>query len=123
MKKIYKILKIFLVLTIVFIAFSNVINASTVLDLYQDTDVGTDGIDEITNIINISIGVIQAVGIFIATAMLIILGIKYLVASPGEKAEIKKHLVVYVVGAIVLFGVAGILEIVETFALDVTATS
>lgn len=44
-----------------------------------------------------------------------------MVASPGERADIKKHLVAYVVGAMVLFGGAGILEIIERFAIGATA--
>jgi hypothetical protein len=48
--------------------------------------------------------------------MLVVLAIKYMSAAPGDKAEIKKHAVVYVTGAIVLFGSAGILSIIEQFA-------
>ena len=48
--------------------------------------------------------------------MLAVLAMKYMSAAPGEKATIKKHAAVYIVGAIVLFGAAGILNIIETFA-------
>ena len=41
-------------------------------------------------------------------------------AAPGEKAEIKKSAVVYVVGAIVLFAVTGLLTIIEKFATVIT---
>lgn len=44
-----------------------------------------------------------------------------MLASPGEKAEIKKHLTTYVIGAVVLFGASGILEIVKQVALSATA--
>lgn len=57
---------------------------------------------------------IAAVGL--ALIMLAVLAMKYMSAAPGEKATIKKHAVVYVVGAIVLFGAAAILNIIETFA-------
>ena len=40
-------------------------------------------------------------------------------AAPGDKAEIKKHAVVYVVGAIVLFAASGILEIIKGFASQI----
>lgn len=52
---------------------------------------------------------------FIAVAMLMALGIKYMYASPGDKAQIKSHLTVYVIGAVVMFGASGILQIVKTF--------
>ena len=48
--------------------------------------------------------------------MLIVLAIKYISAAPGDKAEIKKHAVVYVVGALVLFGASGIIEVIKQLA-------
>ena len=53
--------------------------------------------------------------------MLIVLAIKYISAAPGDKAEIKKHAVVYVVGAVILFAATGILGIVKNFASNVSA--
>ena len=53
--------------------------------------------------------------------MLIVLAIKYISAAPGDKAEIKKHAVVYVVGAIILFAATGILGIVKNFATNIEA--
>ncbi|MGN1299377.1 MAG: hypothetical protein ACI4UE_05290 [Candidatus Scatovivens sp.] len=70
------------------------------------------------DVVNIAIGVMQLVGVGIAVIMLIVLAIKYMSAAPGDRAEIKKHAVVYVVGAVVLFGAAGILEIIKNFALS-----
>ena len=60
-------------------------------------------------------------GIF-AIIMLIVLAIKYISAAPGDKADIKKHAVVYVVGAIVLFAASGILGIIKNFASNVKAS-
>ena len=61
------------------------------------------------------LSVVQVVGMAVAVIMLIVLAIKYISAAPSDKAEIKKHAVVYVVGAVVLFGASGILEIVKNF--------
>ena len=66
--------------------------------------------------------VVQVVGVGVAIIMLIVLAIKYISAAPGDKADIKKHAVVYVVGAVVLFAASGILGIVKKFAANVTAT-
>ena len=49
-------------------------------------------------------------------SMLAAVAMKYMSSAPGDRAEIKKHAVIYVVGAIVLFGSAGILEIIQKFA-------
>ena len=67
-------------------------------------------------IIGAGITIVQVVGSGVAIIMLVVLAIKYISAAPGDKAEIKKHAVVYVIGAIVLFAASGILGIVKNFA-------
>ena len=66
------------------------------------------------------IGVAKIVGVCIAVVMLLAIAMKYMSAAPGKKAEIKKSAVVYVVGAIVLFAVTGLLTIIEKFATVIT---
>ena len=75
------------------------------------------------NIIGAIITIVQIIGTGVAIIMLIVLAIKYISAAPGDKAEIKKHAVVYVVGAIVLFAATGILGIVKNFASNISAAS
>ena len=41
---------------------------------------------------------------------------KYMIASPGERADIKKSAVIYVVGAFILFGITGIITLIQKFA-------
>lgn len=76
----------------------------------------------ISSIIASIINMVQIIGTGVAIIMLIVLAIKYISAAPGDKAEIKKHAVVYVVGAIVLFAATGILQIVKQFAGNVKAS-
>ena len=68
------------------------------------------------NIVGAILSIAKVIAVGVALIMLIVLAIKYMSASAGDKAEIKKHAVVYVTGAIVLFGSAGILSIIEEFA-------
>ena len=68
------------------------------------------------NMANAILSIVQVVAMGTAVVMLIVLGIKYISASPGDKAEIKKHAVVYVVGAVILFGATGIIGIIRSFA-------
>ena len=70
----------------------------------------------IGNIASAILNIVQVIAMFTAVIMLIVLAIKYISAAPNDKAEIKKHAVVYIVGAIVLFGASGIIQIVKTFA-------
>ena len=69
------------------------------------------------------ITIFQLVGVGVAVIMLIVLAMKYMIAAPGDKADIKKHAVPYIVGAVCLFAGAGILQIIETFANNLNDAS
>ena len=86
---------------------------STIKDGAAD-DTGTA--ESAQKILQSVLTVAQVIGVGVAVIMLIVLAIKYISAAPSDKAEIKKHMVVYVVGAIVLFAASGILEIIKRFA-------
>ena len=76
----------------------------------------------VNNILGAILTIVQVVGTGVAVIMLVVLAIKYISAAPGDKADIKKHAVVYVVGAVVLFAASGILQIVKKFASNVQPT-
>ncbi len=68
-----------------------------------------------SKIISNIIAIIQIIGLGVAIIMLASLGIKYMTGSIEEKVQVKKHATVYVVGAIVFFAAAGILQILQEF--------
>lgn len=68
------------------------------------------------------ITVARIIGVTIATVMLITIAIKYMVSSAGDRADIKKHAVAYVVGSMILFGAVGILGIIESVAENIKST-
>lgn len=59
--------------------------------------------------------IVRIIGMAVAVIMLTILGIKYVAASPNEKAEYKKGMTIYVVGAVLLFGASFLLGVVQDF--------
>ncbi len=63
---------------------------------------------------NTILSIFQAVGTIIAVIMLVWLGIKYIMASPDGKAEIKKQAFAYILGALLLFGASWIVPIIAT---------
>lgn len=71
--------------------------------------------DIAAKIISNAISIVQVLGLGIAVIMLTALGIKYMVGSIEDKAQIKKHLMVYAIGAIVFFAAASILQIIQGF--------
>lgn len=86
------------------------VTASYIRDNATDT---TGASEKIKTIIQAILVVAQVIGVGVAVIMLIVLAIKYISAAPSDKAEIKKHMVVYVVGAVLLFAATGILEIIK----------
>lgn len=70
--------------------------------------------DKVKNIGNNIIGIIQFLGSFVSVITLVILGIKYMLGSVEEKAEYKKTMWPYLLGAIMIFGITNILPIVSS---------
>lgn len=61
------------------------------------------------------ISVIRIVAAAIAIVILVIIACKYILASAGDRADIKKYAVNYIIGAIILFGASGILSVIKKF--------
>ena len=80
------------------------------------TNEGSSQIDatELQNFSNMLYNALLIIGIIIAVIVGAILGIKFMMGSVGEKADIKKLLVPYVVGCIIVFGAFGIWKLVVT---------
>ncbi len=122
MKKSMKAIALILIAILAIACLSQVVLASEKkvdgLNLNQFDGKGDAGkaSDAVTNIIGSIINIVQIVGTGVAIIMLVVLAIKYISAAPGDKADIKKHAVVYIVGAVVLFAATGILQIVKNFA-------
>lgn len=52
--------------------------------------------------------VLLVIGIAVAFIWGLVLGIQFITGSLGEKADVKKNLIVYLVGCIIIFGAFGI---------------
>lgn len=71
--------------------------------------------NSLTAFMNNAAGFAQIVAAGVATAMLLAISIKYMMASTAEKADLKQHAVVYVFGAILLYAGVAIVEIIKNF--------
>ena len=91
-------------------------HGSTVKSKFSGADASSiDGADAITKIISAVLGVVRTAGAAVAVIILMTIAAKYIMASAGDRADIKKYAVNYVVGAIILFGASGILGLVKDF--------
>ncbi len=65
------------------------------------------------------LGIIQVFGSIIAVGVLMVLGIKYMMGSAEEKAEYKKTMLPYLIGAIILFAAVNIANAVISMILEI----
>lgn len=62
------------------------------------------------------ISVVATVGSIVSVVILVVLGIKYMMGSAEEKAEYKKTLLPYIIGAALVFAASTIASIIFNFA-------
>ena len=97
----------------------NIAFAATGTPLTPDTlgtKVDYTGTEEIGNIGGKIMGIIQTVGVVVAVVILMVLGVKYMMGSAEEKAEYKKTMIPYVIGAVLIFGASSIANMIFKFA-------
>ncbi len=75
--------------------------------------------DEIKKIGNNIIQILSTVASIISVLVLILLGIKYMFGSVEEKAEYKKTLMPYIIGATLVFAAAGLAGVIYSIAINV----
>ena len=117
MKKIIKLIPIMLMVIMVLSTFSTVMAATDPTALKGNIATNINQFDSIGGKV---IGMIQAIGNIISIAVLVVLGIKYMMGSAQEKAEYKKTLIPYLVGAILIFAASNIAGMVYNFASTVS---
>ena len=112
-KKSKRIFQIILITILMLMVSTTVLAAG---DVYEPGDLeGTLTFGESTKIRDVGnqiIGIIQAIGTVVSVAVLIILGIKYMMGSVDEKANYKKSLMPYVIGAGILLAASTISYII-----------
>ena len=119
-KKILFLLSLMIVVCLTYSCLYSPTFCATGLDQAKGNDVfekdNTPGEESVNKIAEVVITTIRVVAAAIAIIMLIALGMKYMTSAPGDRADIKKHAIVYVVGAFILFAVPGIISLLIDLA-------
>ena len=119
MKKVSKVIA-FLMVVLMVISTMSTVFAAPDPSKYDGSgaNVNTSGIEGLgQNIITI----ITTVGSIASVVVLVVLGIKYMMGSAEEKAEYKKTLLPYIIGAAFVFASSTIASIIFSFANGMTA--
>lgn len=74
------------------------------------------GSTQLKKVLGTVLNVVRLIGTGVAIIILIIVGAKFMMAAPNERANIKQYCINYVIGAFILIGASGILGIIKTFA-------
>ena len=98
----YKIIIVLITILVFIMLISNTVFAGTI-----NTNISTiKPSNDMAKFGNHIIGAIKVIGTFVAVIMTMIVGIKYMLSSVEEKAEYKKTVIAYMVGAILIFATA-----------------
>lgn len=114
MNKTVKVISTILMVILLVSMFSSVVMASNPAEQVKNftSSNSTPGQSEIQGLAGNVISILTTVGIAVAIIILLILGIKYMMGSASEKAEYKKTMIPYLVGAVLIFGASGIAKLV-----------
>lgn len=120
---ILKIVIITTLLTILFYTFnSNYVYADDFNpDIYKPDPAETDvsGETTIQKLGLAIVGPVRLFGSFMSVFAIMIIGIKYMLGSVEEKAEYKKTLLPYFIGAIIVFGIINIVGFIYDIATNI----
>ncbi len=122
MVKAMKILSIVLMAVVFVTAMGTMVMADStaiIENLFSQEAQDTSGIQTVGGYI---VDIITTIGIIVAVIILLVLGIKYMMGSASEKAEYKKTMLPYLVGAVLIFGAAAIAKAVITITENITAS-
>lgn len=112
------LISMFLICSICTVQAANGLDINAFENSGNVADVG-----KVTNLVkstsDMVVSVIRIVGVSIAVIMLLVIAMKYMLSAPGDRADIKKHAVAYVIGAFILFGVTGILSALVELANEI----
>ena len=120
MKKVTKVISVLMIVFMI-VSMSTMVLAADYMN--PNTMVGSSNADtnSITGIGNSIVKIVGTVGMITAVVVLIVLGIKYMMGSAEEKAEYKKTLLPYVIGAVLIFAATVVVTVIANFGTSIQA--
>lgn len=109
------IAKMISIILIAMVLISISINCFALEPIELTGNTGVTGTTEITELGQKLVGILQTVGIVLSVVVLIVIGIKYMMGSAEEKAEYKKTMIPYIVGAALIFAASIFANVIYKF--------
>lgn len=118
-----RVVKLFIIMAIIFLVFlmtttvyAEAFDFSGAIDAVKTEEGVAELNSSATNILGTFLKVCKYVAVGMAMIMITMIAAKYMLASAGDRADIKKHAIAYVTGAVILFASSAIIDILEDFA-------
>lgn len=124
MKKTVKIISTLLLTVMLVASIAGVAMAANVNGVLSGLTGNSPSVqtNDLTNVGNNIVTIIQVVGIVIAVIVLLVIGIKYMIGSASEKAEYKKTMIPYIVGALLIFAGTSLVRVIYSLSTSVAGT-
>ena len=116
--KITKIISILVIIAAIALSL-NIVLAANAVEIPEASKV-TD--TNFTGTVGNVLGVVTYGCYAAAVILLIILGVKWLMAAPDAKADMKKTAITYVIGAIMIFAAGAIVQVIRGLGTSVVKT-
>ena len=121
MKKTVKVMSIILLAVMFLTVAVTMVNAvDNISGIITDVGKGNYSGTEVTTTGKKIVGIVQVVGIVVAVVVILVIGIKYLVGSAEQKAEYKKTMIPYIVGAVLVFAGSTIVNVIYNVTVSMT---
>ena len=79
---------------------------------------GSDGVSTLYTLGNNILSIIQIIGAGVAVVATLVLAMKYMYSAPEDKATIKKQLIPFIIGGVLVFGATSLVKLAEALAGD-----
>jgi len=115
MKKYLKVMLVLVVALSMLCTFALADNPFAKVDINETGAINT----AVNNVGGSIVGVIQTVGYVVAVAMVLVVGIQWLLGTPAKKQELKGRMINIVIGAVLIVAGVSLLGLVSNFAGEI----
>ena len=113
------LLKIIFIAMLVFIISGTMITYAEEMDptsIVDGSGYGAGGTEDLYKVGNIILNIFQVIGGGVAVVATLVLAMRYMYSAPEEKATIKKQMIPFVIGGVLVFGATSLIKIFANFS-------
>ena len=106
------------IITTSLITFASGLDAEGIVENYTPSE---DGVKTLFQVGNNILSILQVIALGVTVVATLVLAIKYMYSAPEDKATIKKQLIPYIIGGVLVFGATSLVKLAESLAGDMLA--